>query len=515
MTDVDVKILQDKGISEEKFEEQLNRFRNGFPFMKVERPAVVPDAVSVLDDSERDECIDVWRDYLCQNKKIVKFVPASGAASRMFKSLFEFLDRGKNELENDGDRKFFDSLENFAFIDALNAKCKRNEGLDAIALREKGRYLDIVKNLLDKKGLNYGALPKGLLLFHAYEDGSRTPFEEHFVESSMYAKNKKGDVNLHFTVSPEHMAFFESLWRSKSESLSYRYGANFDVSFSVQKPCTDTVAVDMENNPLRNSDGTLLFRPGGHGALIENLNAIDADVIFIKNIDNVAPDVYKQPTVEYKVVLAGLLVKYQKTIFEYQSALENSASLSDDMIQKMLDFCQKKLCVTNKFNLMDTKADKIAYLKMVLDRPLRICGMVKNEGEPGGGPYMCQNPNGTVSAQILESSQFDKDNEEQMNIFNGATHFNPVDLVCGVKNFKNEKYDLTKFVDPNTGFISSKSKNGKSLKALELPGLWNGAMSNWNTIFVEVPIETFSPVKVVTDLLRSEHQSIIPSLAES
>lgn len=275
----------------------------------------------------------------------------------------------------------------------------------------------------------------------------------------------------------------------------------------MQNPSTDTVAVDMENNPLRNSDGSLLFRPGGHGALIENLNAIDADIIFIKNIDNVAPDVYKQPTVENKVVLAGLLVKYQKTIFEYQNALENSTSISDDMLQKMLEFCQKKLCVSNKFNLLDTKADKIAYLKMILDRPLRICGMVKNEGEPGGGPYLCQNPNGTVSSQILESSQFDKKNEQQMAIFNGATHFNPVDLVCGVKNYKNEKYDLTKFVDPNTGFISMKSKNGKALKALELPGLWNGAMSDWNTIFVEVPIETFSPVKVVTDLLRSEHQS--------
>lgn len=508
MTDVDVKILQDKGISEEKFEEQLTRFRNGFPYMKVERPAVVSDAVSVLDDSERSECIDLWREYLSLDKKVVKFVPASGAASRMFKALFEFLERGKNELENETERKFFECLERFAFIDALNAKCKRNEGLDAVTLRERGRYLDVVKNLLDKKGLNYGSLPKGLLLFHAYEEGARTPFEEHFVEGALYAKNKKGEVNLHFTVSPEHMPFFQSLLKSKEESLSYRYGASFNVSFSVQNPSTDTVAVDEHNEPMRNSDGSLIFRPGGHGALIENLNAIDADIVFIKNIDNVSPDVFKQPTIENKVVLAGLLVKYQKTIFEYQSALENSTSISDDLLQKMLDFCQKKLCITNKFNLMETKADKIAYLKMVLNRPLRVCGMVKNEGEPGGGPYLCQNPNGTVSAQILESSQFDKSNEEQMAIFNGATHFNPVDLVCGVKNYKNEKYDLTKFVDPNTGFISMKSKNGKSLKALELPGLWNGAMSDWNTIFVEVPIETFSPVKMVTDLLRAEHQSI-------
>lgn len=508
LTDVDKKYLGEKGISEEMFEEQLSRFRKGFPYIKVECAAVVSDGISVLNETDREECIDVWRDYLTKEKKIVKFVPSSGAASRMFKSLFEFLDRGKDVLDNGNVRDFFDNLENFAFLNALNAKCKRNEGLDALTLRESGRYLDVVKNLLGKKGLNYGFLPKGLLLFHDYQDGARTPFEEHFVESAMYAKNKFGDVNLHFTVSSEHLPYFESLWENKKDNLSYRFGANFNVVFSVQNPSTDTVAVGLDNQPLRGENGDLVFRPGGHGALLENLNEIDADIIFIKNIDNVSPDVLKQPTVEYKTVLAGLLIKLQKEIFEFQSLLDSKASISEDSIQKMLDFCHKQLGVTNKFNLLETKADKIAYLKMVLERPLRVCGMVKNQGEPGGGPYMCQNPNGTISAQILESSQFDESNEEQMNIFKNATHFNPVDLVCGVKNYKGEKYDFTKFVDPNTGFISLKSKNGKDLKALELPGLWNGGMSDWNTVFVEVPIETFCPVKVVTDLLRPEHQSI-------
>lgn len=509
LTDADIKYLGEKGISEEKFEKQLSRFRNGFPYLKVERAAIVSDGISVLEESERNDCIGVWRDYLTQDKSIIKFVPSSGAASRMFKSLFEFSAKGKNEVEKDEVKFFFDNLENFAFLSALNTKCKRNEGVDALTLRERGRYLDIVNNLLGKKGLNYGFLPKGLLLFHDYEEGARTPFEEHFVESAMYAKNKKGEVSLHFTVSPEHLPYFESLWSSKKDNLSYQYGAEFNASFSVQQPFTDTVAVDLDNNPLRDEEGKLVFRPGGHGALLENLNKIDADVIFIKNIDNVFPDVYKQPTVEYKVILAGLLVKLQKTIFEYQSALDNNSSISEDMLQKMLDFCQKKLCVANKFNLLETKSDKIAYLKMILNRPLRICGMVKNLGEPGGGPYLCQNPNGTVSPQILESSQFDEKNEEQMAVFNGATHFNPVDLVCGVKNYKGEKYDLLDFVDPETGFISLKSKNGKSLKALELPGLWNGSMSDWNTVFVEVPIETFSPVKIVNDLLRTDHQSIV------
>lgn len=502
LTKEDLECLDRKGISEDTFNEQLQRFQEGFPYMKVERAAVVGDGISVIEDDEKSAYLDGWKSYLAQSHDVVKFVPASGAASRMFKSLYAFLD-SEGEL-TDSEKTFFDRISDFAFYSELNAKCKRNEGREISRLLDLDKQKTIVENLLTKKGLNYGFLPKGLLLFHNYQEAPRTPFEEHMVEGALYAKDSKGKIKLHFTVSNEHLPYFKSIFDSKNNFYAYRFGADYDVSFSVQKPSTDTIAVDMNNNPFR-SNGELLFRPGGHGALIENLNSIDADIIFIKNIDNVTLDAYKQATIEYKSILAGLLIKVQKKIFEFQAYLD-SDDISDDQIQKMLNFCETTLFVSNRFNPMDTRENKIAYLKMILNRPLRVCGMVKNEGEPGGGPFLCQNPNGTVSAQILESSQFDLSDETQKEILNSSTHFNPVDLVCAVKNYRGEKYDLTKFIDGNTGFISYKSKDGKELKALELPGLWNGAMSDWNTLFVEVPIDTFTPVKVVNDLLRPVHQ---------
>lgn len=502
LTKEDLECLDRKGISEDTFNEQLQRFQEGFPYMKVERAAVVGDGISVIEDDEKSAYLDGWKSYLAQSHDVVKFVPASGAASRMFKSLYAFWD-SEGEL-TDSEKTFFDRISDFAFYSELNAKCKRNEGREISRLLDLDKQKTIVENLLTKKGLNYGFLPKGLLLFHNYQEAPRTPFEEHMVEGALYAKDSKGKIKLHFTVSNEHLPYFKSIFDSKNNFYAYRFGADYDVSFSVQKPSTDTIAVDMNNNPFR-SNGELLFRPGGHGALIENLNSIDADIIFIKNIDNVTLDAYKQATIEYKSILAGLLIKVQKKIFEFQAYLD-SDDISDDQIQKMLNFCETTLSVSNRFNPMDTRENKIAYLKMILNRPLRVCGMVKNEGEPGGGPFLCQNPNGTVSAQILESSQFDLSDETQKEILNSSTHFNPVDLVCAVKNYRGEKYDLTKFIDGNTGFISYKSKDGKELKALELPGLWNGAMSDWNTLFVEVPIDTFTPVKVVNDLLRPVHQ---------
>lgn len=502
LTKEDLECLDRKGISEDTFNEQLQRFQEGFPYMKVERAAVVGDGISVIEDDEKSAYLDGWKSYLAQSHDVVKFVPASGAASRMFKSLYAFFD-SEGEL-TDSEKTFFDRISDFAFYSELNAKCKRNEGREISRLLDLDKQKTIVENLLTKKGLNYGFLPKGLLLFHNYQEAPRTPFEEHMVEGALYAKDSKGKIKLHFTVSNEHLPYFKSIFDSKNNFYAYRFGADYDVSFSVQKPSTDTIAVDMNNNPFR-SNGELLFRPGGHGALIENLNSIDADIIFIKNIDNVTLDAYKQATIEYKSILAGLLIKVQKKIFEFQAYLD-SDDISDDQIQKMLNFCETTLSVSNRFNPMDTRENKIAYLKMILNRPLRVCGMVKNEGEPGGGPFLCQNPNGTVSAQILESSQFDLSDETQKEILNSSTHFNPVDLVCAVKNYRGEKYDLTKFIDGNTGFISYKSKDGKELKALELPGLWNGAMSDWNTLFVEVPIDTFTPVKVVNDLLRPVHQ---------
>lgn len=502
LTKEDLECLDRKGISEDTFNEQLQRFQEGFPYMKVERAAVVGDGISVIEDDEKSAYLDGWKSYLAQSHDVVKFVPASGAASRMFKSLYAFLD-SEGEL-TDSEKTFFDRISDFAFYSELNAKCKRNEGREISRLLDLDKQKTIVENLLTKKGLNYGFLPKGLLLFHNYQEAPRTPFEEHMVEGALYAKDSKGKIKLHFTVSNEHLPYFKSIFDSKNNFYAYRFGADYDVSFSVQKPSTDTIAVDMNNNPFR-SNGELLFRPGGHGALIENLNSIDADIIFIKNIDNVTLDAYKQATIEYKSILAGLLIKVQKKIFEFQAYLD-SDDISDDQIQKMLNFCETTLSVSNRFNPMDTRENKIAYLKMILNRPLRVCGMVKNEGEPGGGPFLCQNPNGTISAQILESSQFDMSDEKQVEILKSSTHFNPVDLVCAVKNYRGEKYDLTQFIDENTGFISVKSKDGKELKALELPGLWNGAMSDWNTLFVEVPIDTFTPVKVVNDLLRPVHQ---------
>ncbi len=504
LTQEDLKLLKIKAISEEKLDDQIKSFQTGFPYLKVTRAATINNGIFRISDEKKDTYINEWRAYLKGSGTVLKFVPASGAASRMFKDLYEFQD-SDGELPEGKVAQFFDRIAGFAFFDSLNSKCKHNEWKDISELVREKEYKRVVSNLLDEKGLNYGFLPKGLILFHKYPNDSRTPFEEHLVEGALYAKNSRGKVNLHFTVSQEHLAFFKKLLERRGSEYAYSFGTDYDVSFSVQKPSTDTVAADKDNNPFRTSDGKLLFRPGGHGALIENLNDVNADVIFIKNIDNVVPDSLKQPTVEYKVLLAGLLVSLQKQIFAYQQQLE-AGSVSKEMMEEMLLFVKEKLSTfDSKGGLSET--DPIEYLKNKLNRPLRVCGMVKNEGEPGGGPYLCENPDKTISLQILESSQFNPGDSGQMEIMKQATHFNPVDLVCGVCNYKGEKYDLTRYVDKNTGFISIKSKDGRELKALELPGLWNGAMSDWNTVFVEVPIETFNPVKTVNDLLRKEHQN--------
>ena len=358
--------------------------------------------------------------------------------------------------------------------------------------------------MLKSEGLNYGQLPKGMLLFHKYAEGARTPMEEHLVEAALYAASN-GEANIHFTVSHEHMPFFQKKVADKADFYAKKYGVKYDISFSEQKPSTDTIAANPDNTPFRNADGSLLFRPGGHGALIENLNEIDADVIFIKNIDNVVPDRLKGETVTYKQVIAGVLVTLQQKAFEYLRLLD-AGTYNHEKLEEIIRFVQQDLCCRKADikNLED--ADLVIYLREKLNRPMRVCGVVKNVGEPGGGPFLTYNQDGTVSLQILESSQIDKNNAEYMEMFTKGTHFNPVDLVCAVKDYKGQPFNLPDFVDRTTGFISSKSKNGKELKALELPGLWNGAMSNWNTVFVEVPLATFNPVKTVNDLLREQHQ---------
>ena len=498
LTEKDLKQIAQRGITEEQIKTQLKEFETGFPFLKLEATASVGNGIVAPNESERKQYVKAWEDYKAAGKRIVKFVPASGAASRMFKNMFAFVDADYDVPTTDFEKKYFNEIEKFAFYEALDAVCVKNEGKSIKVLMAEGNYKAVAANMLKADGLNYGQLPKGMLLFHKYAEGSRTPMEEHLVEGALYAASN-GEAHVHFTVSHDHLAFFKAKVAEKADGFAQKYGIKYDITFSEQKPSTDTVAANPDNTPFREADGSLLFRPGGHGALIENLNEIEADVIFIKNIDNVVPDRLKPETVEWKQVIAGVLVSLQKQAFEYLRVLDNNPS--DAQIAQIAKFVEKNLCTNPKGQKVD--AD---YLRKKLNRPMRVCGVVKNVGEPGGGPFLTYNQDGTVSLQILESSQIDTNNAEYMKMFTQGTHFNPVDLVCAVKDYKGQPFNLPDFVDKTTGFISSKSKGGKELKALELPGLWNGAMSDWSTIFVEVPLGTFNPVKTVNDLLRNQHQ---------
>ncbi len=500
----DLNQLSQKGISPEQAERQLGEFKTGFPFLKLEGAAAIGRGIVAPTDAERRQYVEVWQQYKAGGRRVVKFVPASGAASRMFKDMFAFVDADYDVPTTDFEKKYFDNIERFAFYGELDAVCRKNEGKGIKELMAEGRYKAVAAQMLKAEGLNYGQLPKGLLLFHNYEDGARTPMEEHLVEGALYAASN-GEAHVHFTVSHEHMELFKQKVAQKANGYAAKYGITYDITFSEQKPSTDTIAANPDGTPFRNSDGTLLFRPGGHGALIENLNEIEADVIFVKNIDNVVPDRLKPETVEWKQVIAGVLVSLQQRAFDYLRLLDTGC-YSHEQIEEMIRFVQQDLCC-RKADIKELEdADLVIYLRKKLNRPMRVCGVVKNVGEPGGGPFLTYNQDGTVSLQILESSQIDKSNKEYMEMFTKGTHFNPVDLVCAVRNYKGEPFDLPKYVDPATGFISQKSKSGKELQALELPGLWNGAMSDWSTVFVEVPLGTFNPVKTVNDLLRDQHQ---------
>ena len=504
LTAEDKALLEKKGISEEKIAEQLACFEKGFPFLKLDGAASIEKGILAPAEGEMNVYLKAWDAYKQGEKNIVKFVPASGAASRMFKNMFEFLGAEYDVPTTDFEKKFFDNVHKFAFFGDLNAACEKNNGKGIDALIAEGNYKAVVANLLEAAGLNYGALPKGLLKFHSYEDGVRTPLEEHLVEGALYAAGKTGKVNVHFTVSTEHRELFKALVDEKVAQYAAKYGIEYIVSFSEQKPSTDTVAADMENKPFRDN-GKLLFRPGGHGALIENLNDLDADIVFIKNIDNVVPDRLKDETVAYKKLIAGVLVTLQKKAFEYLELLDGG-QYTHEQLEDIIKFVQNDLCC-RKADIKDLEdAELVIYLRKKLNRPMRVCGMVKNVGEPGGGPFLAYNPDGTVSLQVLESSQIDMNDPEKKAMFENGTHFNPVDLVCAVRDYKGNKFNLVNYVDKATGFISYKSKSGKELKALELPGLWNGAMSDWSTVFVEVPLGTFNPVKTVNDLLREQHQ---------
>ena len=503
LTTEDKALLARKGITEGQIEAQLQTFRKGFPFLRLKAAASLDNGILALSQEDCRRYEDVWNAYKAEGKAVTKFVPASGAASRMFKDMFEFLDAAYDAPETDFEKAFFAGIRRFAFFEDLDAACRKNEGAGVESLMEAGQYKKVVANMLRPEGLNYGQLPKGLLKFHRYAEGARTPVEEHLVEAALYAASQ-GKAEVHFTVSAEHKALFKALVEEKLPVYEKKFGVELHVTFSEQKPSTDTLAATMDNEPFR-VDGKLLFRPGGHGALIENLNDLQADVVFVKNIDNVVPDRLKADTVTYKQVLAGVLVELQRRAFSYLRKLD-SGDYGHADIEEIIRFVQQNLCCRRE-DVKDLEdAELVIYLRKKLNRPMRVCGVVKNVGEPGGGPFLAYNQDGTVSLQILESSQIDTGNPEYVAMFKDGTHFNPVDLVCALKDYKGGKFNLPDYVDRNTGFISYKSKNGKELKALELPGLWNGAMSDWNTVFVEVPLDTFNPVKTVNDLLREQHQ---------
>lgn len=506
ITEKDKALLAKKGISEEKFEHQLACFATGFPFLRLAAAASVEKGILTPNAEEEKDFLTSWENYTTnEQNKVVKFVPASGAASRMFKNVFAFVDAEYNEPTTDFEKFFFDNIHKASYFNDLDTACIRlfDRNIDNLIVTNQQKK--VAKAMLSAEGLNYGALPKGLLKFHRYPEGSRTPLEEHLVEGALYAREKNNTVNVHFTVSPEHRSLFEALVKEVVPTYEAKFGVKYHVTFSEQKPSTDTVAANPDNTPFRTKDGNLLFRPGGHGALIENLNDIDADVVFIKNIDNVVPDRLKEDTVRYKKLLAGVLVKLQAQAFAYLRKLD-SGKYTMDELREMLQFVQKKLFTKNPDTKMLEDTEMAIYLHKKLNRPMRVCGMVRNVGEPGGGPFLAYNADGTISLQILESSQIDMNDPEKKEMFEKGTHFNPVDLVCAIKDYKGQAFHLPDYVDPQTGFISHKSKDGKELKALELPGLWNGAMSDWNTVFVEVPLSTFNPVKTVNDLYREQHQ---------
>lgn len=492
LTEEDMDQITAQGLSREIIYRQINRFKEGFPSLNIHRAALINDGILRMKPQE------VWElsksfDTRKRGRHIIKFVPASGAATRMFKSLYEYVEQNSTHPEVESILK---QTHRFAFASDLMKK------LDGKPVQEDPQ--GAISTLIHPSGLGYGSLPKALIPFHKYDEGSRTALEEHLSEGALYAAETGSIARIHFTVSPEHREAFEQHVSQVLPLYETKYKIKYEISYSQQKKSTDTIAVTPDNQPFREENGSLLFRPAGHGALLENLNDLNADLIYIKTIDNVVPDIHKEDTILYKKALGGLLLSLQEQTFEYLKHLDEELNPSESLMEEICHFFETKLCgkLPKRYTSLK-KQEQIELLKKLLNRPLRICGMVKNEGEPGGGPFWVMDKEGNESLQIAESSQI---SESQKHLMKNATHFNPVDLVCGTKDYRGKKFNLKEFVDHATGFISLKSKNGRELKAQELPGLWNGAMANWNTIFVEVPISTFSPVKSVGDLLRPQHQ---------
>jgi len=503
----DLDDISARGMTPKNVLNQMEAFKRGVTSLTLIRPCTVGDGIISLGDKDIKRLCRIYEEAAASGRAM-KFVPASGAASRMFKLLLSYKGHlGKDLKDLDIHKpflRFFEEIERFPFYEKLESAMSVN-GMDIKKVVSEMDYQAILDYTLGSKGLNLADLPKGLIPFHRYSGYSRTPIEEHMVEAAAYVANSKGIASIHFTLSPEH----EKIVKKHIKDVRKRYerpGLKYEFSFSTQKRSTDIVAVDMDNNPLRDKNGRLLFRPGGHGALLENLMDLNGDIVFIKNIDNVAPDMLKQVSYTYKKALGGLLVELQSRIFEYMKRLSKGQA-DTPLINEIFEFVETRLSLTPPVGILEaTMSKKREYLVSRLNRPLRVCGMVKNTAEPGGGPFWIRHRDGTSSIQIVEKSQVDMGLEVQKGIFESSTHFNPVDLVCGMRDYSGRRFNLNDYVDRETGQITIKYKDGKELKALELPGLWNGSMAYWNTVLVEVPLITFTPVKTVFDLLRKEHQ---------
>ncbi len=517
ITDKDIKLIKSKRLTVDKVLMQIETFKNEIPFVALRSAATLDNGILKFSDHYQTELSKLYESRL-SDLESVKFVPASGAATRMFKELFRFLENYEYEKESlnsytnhekaNAIRLFLIGLEKFPFYDIVMDKVK--SAYPKFESLSEGKQLYIfVEMMLKEKGLNYGVFPKGLLPFHKYENSVATSFEEHLYEAAGYNAFSNGISKLHFTISKEHREGFKEEFDRIRKKVEEKTNTKFDITYSFQKPETDTIAVTEDNEPFRNEDGSLLFRPGGHGALIENLNDLEADIIYIKNIDNVVVRKYQDEVSSYKKILGGKLIEIQDEVFRILESLDEKnpteAELKD--IKKFL-VQQLNVRLPLDFDKFSEKY-KIQFLRESLNRPVRVCGMVINEGEPGGGPFWIKHESGRLILQIIEGPQINKEDNRQKEILSSSTHFNPVDLVCGIKDYKGNKFNLLEYVDPEAGFITRKSMNGKVLKALELPGLWNGAMANWISVFVEVPLTTFNPVKTVNDLLKSAHQSTL------
>ncbi len=513
LTAKDHQQLLKKGITEAQVLEQIGIFKEGVPFVNLLRSATTDHGIAIVSEKEKQHYISLY-DGQKDSLEVMKFVPASGAATRMFKSLFKFLDEFNPEKDTFNTyvnrekaqdvQTFFIGMEKLPFYDEVMQRLTQKDPDFERLPDDRQKYL-FVREMLAEDGFDYGTFPKGLLPFHKYKTHSATAFEEHLYEAALYGVSN-GIAHLHFTISDKHTRKFDTEFNSIKNYVEEKSGASFTISFSYQKSSTDTIAVTPDDKPFRNDNGSLLFRPAGHGALIENLNDQDADLIFIKNIDNVVVYRYKHEMADYKKMLAGILLEYRDQVFAYSRMLDEE-EVTEMQIEAIKTFLHEKLnTLTAPSFHKYTRHYQVEHLKEKLNRPIRVCGMVKNEGDPGGGPFWVKDENGDISLQIIETAQIDHNNKRQVKILKEATHFNPVDIVCATKNYKGEKYHLPDFVDPKQAFITTKTKEGKELKALERPGLWNGGMAFWNTVFVEVPLITFNPVKTVNDLLKPAHQ---------